>query len=163
MDLPKYDPTFDPLEQFDRLKIPVITHSLRETNALWVPERYENGMVLVNRGLEPYLLRPTLTHEYAHATNGDCGGHHPSNEARANLHSALRLVDPHAWIELTSIHSDYDYICIELGVTRRQFRAYADHRRREHADQVRLEKIGNVTYLAPKMGAGQWQARIEVA
>lgn len=163
MSLPKYDPTFDPLERFEQLKIPVITHTLRDANALWVPERYENGMVLVNRGLPSGLIRPTLAHEHAHVANGDCGGHHPSNEARANLHSALRLINPHAWDELTSIHSDYDYICIELGITRRQFRAYAEHRQQEDAQRVRIERLGDVTYIGPKMGAGQWQARIEVA
>ena len=163
MDLPKYDPTFDPLERFDRLRIPVITHTLRDSNALWVPERYENGMILLNRGIEPWLIRPTLTHEHSHVANGDCGGHHPSNEARANLHSALTLINPHLWDELIAVHADYDYICIELGITRRQFRAYAEHRKAEAARKVRLEQVGNVIYLDPKMGVGQWEARIEVA
>lgn len=163
MDLPEYDPTFDPLEQFDLMKIPVITHALQGANAIWVPERYENGMILLNRGIEPWLVRPTLTHEHSHAIHADCGGHHPSNEARANLHSALRIINPATWDELTAVHADYDYICIELGITRRQFRAYAEHRRREAARKVRLEQIGDVVYIGPKMGAGQWEARIEVA
>lgn len=163
MDLPEYDPAFDPVERFDRLKIPVITHTLRNANALWVPERYVNGMVLLNRGLASELVRPTLAHEHSHVANGDCGGHHPSNEARANLHSALRLINPDAWKELTALHSDYDYICLELGITRRQFRAYAEHQQREEARRVRMEQVGNVTYIGSKMGAGQWTVKVEVA
>jgi len=163
MELPEYDPVFDPVERFDQLKIPVITHTLRNANALWVPERYENGMVLLHRGLRSELVRPTLTHEHAHVANGDCGGHHPSNEARANLHSALRLINPGAWNELTALHTDYDYICLELGITRRQFRAYHDHKRAVRNSGIRLERVGKTTYLDPKMGAGQWTRKYEVA
>ncbi len=160
MNLPEYDPTFDPVERFEDLKIPVISHTLHNAHAIWVPERYEHGMVLLNRNIPPWLVRPTLAHEHAHVANGDCGGHHPRNEARANLHSALRLTDPEKWDELTAIHSDYDYICLEIGITRRQFRAYADHRKQKKRHTAKLLRIGDFVYDEPRMGAGQWARKV---
>ena len=160
MFIPEYDPAYDPVEHLDQMRIPIIRHRLDGHNAIWVPER---PMVIVDRGLRADLLRPTLAHECDHVAHNDAGGHHPRNEARANLHSALRLIDPAQWDALTPIHSDYDYICLELGITRRQFRAYLEHRRRADARRQRRERIGNTLYLDPKMGAGQWTKRLEVA
>ncbi|MCW2286934.1 hypothetical protein EDF60_1579 [Leucobacter luti] len=74
--------------------------------------------------MHPTLRTAVLTHEYLHVVNNDPGGHNPRNEARANLMAALTLIDPNRWSDLTSIHSDYDHICLELGITRAQFMAY---------------------------------------
>lgn len=156
----EYDPAYDPLEHLDLMKVRLVRHTLSDHNALWVPERQ---MVIVDRNLRSDLLRPTLAHECDHAEKQDCGGHAPRNEARANLCSAQRLINPSLWDELTPIVSDYDEICLELGVTRRQFRAYYEDRRRKDSSSPKMERVGNTVYIGPKMGAGQWLKKVEVA
>lgn len=81
-------------------------------------------MILLDPNVNPALKIAVLTHECFHVVNNDPGGHNPRNEARANLMSALTLIDPSKWADLTSVHSDYDHICLELGITRAQFMAY---------------------------------------
>ncbi|QAB17099.1 hypothetical protein Leucomu_03460 [Leucobacter muris] len=151
-----YDPAYDPVEHLDRMKIRLVVHSIG-LPAIWVPER---NMVVRDRGLRADLIRPVLGHECVHVENGDPGGHHPRHEVRSNLHSALRLIDPAEWAKLTASHSDYDRICLELGITRSQFLAYHDHERRSAASRRRLERYGDAIYLEPRMGVGQWAARI---
>lgn len=125
-----YDPTFDPVERLTALNVRLVSHPLYRHDALWVPRR---RMVIVNEHLEPAHVTPVLTHEYVHVINDDPGGHHPRNEARANLISALILTNPNRWADLTAIHSDYDHICLELGITREQFVAYYQHQLRRAA------------------------------
>lgn len=156
----EYDPAYDPVEHLDRLKVRIVKHTLSRENAIWSPER---RMIVLGRNLAPELVRPTLTHECDHVLHDDCGGHHVRNEARANLHSAIRLINPVEWKKLTRAHSDYDRICLELGITRRQFRAYHENELRTAAKRARLERYGNALYLEPKMGAGQWAMKLEVA
>ncbi|WP_025132758.1 hypothetical protein [Leucobacter sp. PH1c] len=153
-----YDPAYDPVELLDRMKTRIVVHSI-ELPAIWVPER---NMVIRDRNLRPDLIRPVLAHECVHVEHSDPGGHHPRNEARANLHSALRITNPGEWDKLTACHSDYDRICIELGITRSQFLAYHEHRKRLATARDRLERYGNTIYRAPRMGAGQWAQRLEV-
>ncbi|MCW2289121.1 hypothetical protein [Leucobacter luti] len=160
MFVPEYDPAYDPLEHLDQMKIHHVRHTLNGHNAIWVPER---RMVISDRNLRSELLRPTLAHECDHAVNDDCAGHHPRNESRANLHSAFRLIYPPLWDSMTALHSDYDQICLEIGITRRQFRAYYDHHRRLAAARERRERLGDTVYENPKMGAGQWTRKFEVA
>lgn len=116
--------TYDPHEHARRLGVQIVHHTLRSTKGLWVPSR---RMVLIGRGLRPFMERAVLAHELDHAEHDDPPGHHPRNEARANLHAAQRLIDPREWYALTRIYPDYDKICIELGITREQFVAYAEH------------------------------------
>ena len=160
MFLPEYDPAYDPLEHLEKLKVRHVRHALNGHNAIWVPER---RMVITDRNLRSELFRPTLAHECDHVVNDDCAGHHPRNEARANLHSAFRLIDPKLWESLTPFHSDYDQICLEVGITRRQFLAYYDYTKRQEASRMRRERFGNTLYLNPRMGAGQWAEKTEVA
>ena len=160
MFLPEYDPSYDPLEHLDQMGVRLVKRVMFHANAIWIPDQ---KAVAMNRGLRSDLIRPTLSHECSHVENDDRGGHHPRNEARADLHAALRNVDPAEWDRLMGVHHDYDAICIELGITRRQFRAYHRHRQQEAAARVRLEQYGNAIYLDPKMGAGQWRMKFEVA
>lgn len=157
MILPKYDPAYDPVEHLDRMGVRIVRHSLNNSNAIWVPER---KFVILDRKLRSDLVRPTLGHECVHVEFNDAGGHHPKNESRANLHSGLRLTSPSLWESLTAIHSDYDYICLELGITRRQFLAVYDYRKQQAALSSKLERLGATTYLEPRMGAGQFLAKV---
>ncbi len=160
MILPKYDPQYDPLEHLDQMGVRLVKRTLFHANAIWLPSQ---KAVAISSSIRSDLVHPTLSHECSHAENDDCGGHHPRNEARADLHAALRNVNPTEWDRLMGVHHDYDAICLELGITRRQFRAYFHHREVEKNSAVRVEKLGSATYVDPKMGAGQWRARVEVA
>ena len=160
MFLPEFDPTYDPLEHLDRGRVRLVKRVMFHSNAVWIPDRQT---VVMNAGLRSDLVRPTLAHECFHAENNDFGGHHPKNEARADLHSALRLIDPTEWDRLAGVQEDYDAMCIELGITRRQFRKYHEHRRWGSSGASRLERYGNTIYVDPKMGVGQWKQKVEVA
>ncbi|KAM9867055.1 hypothetical protein ACIFOC_00377 [Leucobacter aridicollis] len=155
-----YDPKYDPVEHLDALKVRLVKHTLHHEYAIWAPER---RLVAIDRNTPAHLVRPVLSHEADHAEKNDVGGHHSKNETRANLNSALRLINPSEWDLLAATLTDYDRICLELGITRAQFRAYHEHRRSIDAARVRLDRIGDALYLNPKMGVGQWAMRFEVA
>ncbi|QIK63796.1 hypothetical protein G7068_11820 [Leucobacter viscericola] len=155
MILPQYDPSYDPVEHLEAMKVRLVRHTLHGHNALWVPER---KLVIVDRGLRSDLTRPTLSHECSHVENCDIGGHHPKLELRANLHSALRLINPIAWNELTPHTSCYDTLCLELGITRRQFLAYVDYRK--GLQKSGAVRIGDTVYGDSKMGASQWSMKV---
>ena len=125
-----YDPSFDPVAKINALGVRIVKKPLQHNDAIWIPHR---KLVILDPFMAPSRVKPVLTHEYAHIINGDQGGHDPRSEARANLVSSLILTDPIAWEDLTRIHSDYDHICIELGLTREQFIAYHHHRSRRKA------------------------------
>ena len=115
---------YDPHAHAEQMNVRVVYHPLRASKGLWVPEQ---RMILLRPRMRPFVERAILTHECDHAAHDDPAGHDPRNEARANLNAAMRLIDPREWAELTRIYPDYDKICIELGITREMFRAYAAH------------------------------------
>ncbi|MGW9020702.1 hypothetical protein ACWGOE_04360 [Leucobacter chromiiresistens] len=155
-----YDPSYDPVAELAKMGIRIVRHSLKHANAIWVRER---RLVIVDRGLRPDLVRPTLAHEHQHAVNGDPGGHNHRDESRAVLESAKILIDPAEWDVLTYAHDDYDRVCMELGVMRDQFLAYYRFRQMRAASETRLERIGTAVYENPKMGVGNWTRKYEVA
>lgn len=153
-----YDPTYDPVEHLDRMEVRLVRHTLNDLSAAWIPSR---RMVILDRNVAAEHERPVLAHECSHVEHNDPGGHYPRAEHRANLISGLRLVDPSEWQALTTAHADYDRICLELGIVRGQFLALHKHfsNNRTH----RLERYGQAVYADPKMGAGQWSMKFEVA
>lgn len=121
--MPLTPQVYDPSTHADQLGVSIAYHPLRASKGLWVPE---HKLILIRPRMRPFIERAVLAHEVAHAVHDDPPGHSPLNEARANLYAAQRLIDPREWAELTRIYPDYDKICIELGITREMFRAYAD-------------------------------------
>jgi len=115
---------YDPDAHAERMGVKYVYHPLRASKGLWLPE---HGIILIRPGLRPFVERAVKAHENDHAEHDDPPGHHPRNEARANLNAAMKLIDPREWAELIRIYPDYDKICIELGITREMFRAYAEH------------------------------------
>ncbi|GAA3590577.1 hypothetical protein GCM10022198_13100 [Klugiella xanthotipulae] len=81
-------------------------------------------MTFLRQGQRVFVGRCVLTHELAHAENGDPVGHHPRDEARANRVAAERLTNPRELSELVRVYPDGDQICRELGITRELFTAY---------------------------------------
>ncbi|MGM7677648.1 ImmA/IrrE family metallo-endopeptidase [Microbacterium sp. A94] len=109
-------------------------------------------------GMHARHHRSVLAHELGHAVFGDIptkfGPVNAKQERRAEEWAALRLID----------HTDYQHleaaydgrpagIALELGVMTSIVTAY----------QARLQRIGDVTYIGARMGAGQWAHRVEVA
>ncbi|KKI20584.1 MULTISPECIES: hypothetical protein [Bacteria] len=125
MNEPQYDPAYDPVDHLARMGVELELRPLKKHAALWVPEERK---VLLDPKVPAHVVRPVLGHECSHAENEDPGGHHPRNEARANLHSALRITNPDEWAALIASLADYDRICLELGLTRGQFIAYSEWR-----------------------------------
>lgn len=125
-----FNPAFDPLERLADLNVRVVRRPLNDHDGLWFPN---HKAVVADEKLSPARLRAVLTHEYVHAVYNDPEGHHPRNEARADLYSAMILIDPRQWESLTPIYTDYDHICLELGITREQFVAYHRHTLRKAA------------------------------
>lgn len=158
MQLPEYDPAYDPVEHIKAHGFKIIRHTLERC---WAITNSARRQVLWDPRMPAHLEFGIFGHEASHVENLDPGGHHPRNEARADLHSALRRVNPVEWERLVGVHHDYDAICIELGITRGQFRALHEHERRKAASGVRLERLGSKVYLEPRMGAGQYAACYE--
>lgn len=121
---------YDPHAHAEKMGVRIIYHPLRASKGIWVPDK---RIILCRPNLRPFVERAVLAHECVHAEHNDPAGHHPRNEARANLIAAQRLIDPREWSELTRVYSDYDHICLELGITREQFMAYHLHQLRKAA------------------------------
>lgn len=128
---------YDPRQHADEMEVKIVYHSLSDNWGVWVPER---RMIIVDRGCPAHLVTPVLAHECDHAEHRDPAGHHPRNEARANLNSARRLASIAEFDALTSAYTDYDRICIELGLTREQFTAMAQWRTAQLEQQRRRER-----------------------
>lgn len=157
MVLPEYDPAYDPVEHIESMGFTLIRHTLRDAWAITIPHQKR---VLWDPKMPAHIRKPVLSHEGGHIENNDPGGHHPRNEARADLHAALRNVNPAEWDSLMGLHHDYDAICIELGITRAQFRAYYAHDQAKKDPSTKLVRLGDWVYDHPKMGAGQWKQRV---
>lgn len=109
-------------------------------------------------GMHARLHRSVLAHELAHAVFGDVpskfGPVNAKQERRAEEWAALRLVDHDEYRYLEAAYDGRPAgIALELGVMTSIVEAY----------QGLLQRIGDVTYIDARMGAGQWQQRVRVA
>lgn len=151
---------YDPRAHADEMRVRIIYHSLKDMYGAWNPVR---RTILLDRQIPPGFETAILAHECVHAEHNDPGGHHPRHERRAHLNSARRLINVDEWDKQTAMHGDYDRICGEFGITRQQFLAFRDFRKRQLASDARMERIGDAVYVNPKMGSGQWAMKLEVA
>lgn len=102
--------------------------------------------------------RSVLAHEIGHAVYQDTytpyGPARARQEARANEWAAGHLITPEAYAaaeEHRGFHAAS--LAFELGVTVELVEAY----------QRLLQRIGDTVYVAPRMGAGLWDHRIQVS
>lgn len=112
----------------------------------------DQKLILIRSGLTHVLEQETLHHEYAHAYYRDRSCH-PRTEKRAWGFAARLIVDPVEYVKAERVSADPAFIAHELGTTARIIRAF----------QGSLARVGHVTYLAPRMGIGQWAHRLELA
>lgn len=121
---------------------------------------YHHGQHLIQlrRGMSARHHRSVLAHELGHAAFADqptrFGPVHAKQERRAEEWAALRLIDLNDYRHLEAVHTGHaGAIAVDLGVMRSIVEAY----------QRVLLRIGDTVYVKPKMGAGMWQHREDVA
>lgn len=96
----------------------------------------------------------TIAHELGHAHHGDrCEGD-TAIEERADIYAARLLIDPkqYARLERQGLHQ-HD-IAEELGVSAHVLNLWM---------QACLVRLRGVSYARPRLGAGQWAHRQELA
>lgn len=115
-------------------------------------------LIRIQRGLLTRPYRSTLAHECGHAVFGDMptrfGPMHMKQERRAQTWAAMALIDLDDYRQAEHRHDgNAEAMAVMLDVTVDVIDAY----------QHLLERIGDRTYLLPRMGHGQWLARVDAA
>lgn len=119
---------------------------------------HASGCIRLAPGMSERTRRSVLAHELAHAALGHTvTTHAPTRrrqERQADEWAARLLLTPAAYASAEAMRGTHDAsLAFELGVTIELVRAY----------QRLLQRVGDTTYLAPRMGAGQWAHRIVAA
>lgn len=114
--------------------------------------------IRLRRGMSARHHRSVLAHELGHAAFGDTptrfGPVHAKQERRAEEWAALRLIDVDAYRHLEAIHGGHaGAIAVDLDVMRSTVLAF----------QGLLARLGDTVYVRPRMGAGMWAHREDVA
>lgn len=114
--------------------------------------------IRLQTGMLERLERSVLAHELAHLIRGDrrsmFGFYNARDERRADEWAALYLINPYEYkLAEAKFGSNIEYIAQELNVMHWIIEAY----------ERSLQRIGNAVYVHPRMGAGQWQNKYEVA
>lgn len=115
-------------------------------------------LIRLRHGMSARLHRSVLAHELGHAAFADVpskfGPVNAKQERRAEEWAALRLIDVDDYRHLEQIHHGHaGAIALDLGVMRSIVEAF----------QSVLQRIGDTTYVQPRMGAGNWLHREEIA
>lgn len=139
-----------------RLDVTIEYGRLRhQRDGAWLPER---RLIRLRPKMHARQHRSVLAHELAHAELGDVptpfGPRHLMQERRADAWAALTLIDLDDYRAAeTACEGHAGHMAVELGVMRSIVDAY----------RTLLLRTEGHTYVAPRMGAGQWIARTDVA
>ncbi len=124
------------------------------------PGGYHAGTTTIrlHPGMSWRVSRSILAHELAHHIFGDTptpyGPVRAKQERRANEWAARRFITPSTYAAAEANHHGHlPAMAYELGVTLELIEAY----------KQMLTRIGDATYVAPRMGIGQFMHRAEVA
>lgn len=117
--------------------------------------RHDLRRIRLRSGMTARQERSALAHEVAHAVFEDCpskfGPVNAKQERRADEWAALQLI---SLTDYRDAEENWDghtaAMAYELGVTQKILHAY--HRV--------LERVGEIVYVAPRMGEGQWVERV---
>jgi Zn-dependent peptidase ImmA (M78 family) len=120
--------------------------------------RPKHRVIRLRRGMPSRLHRSVLAHELAHAVFGDepthFGPRHAKQERRADEWAALRLIAHEDYRHAEAVRDGHPgAIAVDLGVVRSIVEAY----------QRILLRVEDTVYVQPKMGAGMWAHRVDVA
>ncbi|MFJ4225643.1 ImmA/IrrE family metallo-endopeptidase [Microbacterium sp. NPDC089695] len=116
--------------------------------------RPASATIRVSPGMSARTTCSVIAHELGHAVLG----HEPTDdpairarqERRADEWAARLLIAPHAYAEAEAMRSGHPAsIAFDLGVAVDLVLAY----------QRLLRRVGDVTYVAPRLGTGQWAHR----
>lgn len=115
------------------------------------------NIIRLQEGMSFRLHRCVLAHELAHAVFGDVpskfGPVNAKQERRADEWAALRLIDRDDYRHAEETHDGNPILMAqELDVIVDILTAY----------QRILLRVGDVVYVDPRMGAGQWEHRVSV-
>ena len=134
----------DLLRQAARVGVSVHVAHLDDPEMLGYYDR-ESSMIVLSLGMTHVQTRCVLAHELAHAMLGHTDSTGPA-ERRADQLAASMLISPEAYRRAEQIGHDESTIAAELGVT---VEVVEDYR------ALCLQRLGDRTYLRPKMGRGQ--------
>jgi len=120
--------------------------------------RHKHRTIRLRRGMSARLHRSVLAHELAHAVFADEPSHfgpvHSKQERRANEWAALRLIRPEEYRRAEELHEGHaGGMATELGVVVSVVEAYRDV----------LLRVEHAVYVRPRMGAGMFDHREDVA
>jgi hypothetical protein len=118
----------------------------------------ERKIIRLRPGMNARLHRCVLAHELGHHALGHAptrfGPVHAKQERAAEEWGALRLISPADYRHVEEIHTGHlGAMALELGIMRSTLEAF----------QALLLRLGDTVYVRPKMGAGNWAHREEVA
>lgn len=139
---------------------------LLEENGLHLVERrgrrpsgYEprTATIRVTPGLSARATSSVIAHELGHAMLGHTPTADPSirarQERRADEWAARLLIDADAYAEAERARGTHPAsLAYDLGVTVEIVTAY----------QRLLRRVGDTTYVGPRMGRGQWEHRTQL-
>ncbi|WP_334151638.1 ImmA/IrrE family metallo-endopeptidase [Microbacterium sp.] len=114
--------------------------------------------IRLDPGMSARTMRSVLAHELGHAVLGHTVTTHASlrrrQERQADAWAARLLITPAAYAAAEALRGTHRAsLAFELGVTIELVIAF----------QELLQRIGDTTYLDPRMGAHQWSQRFAAA
>jgi len=119
---------------------------------------HEEKLIKIQFDLSTRVYRSTLPHECCHAIWGDepsrFGPVNAKQERRADEWAALQMIGLDEYRQQEARHDgNVEAIALALNVTADLVEAF----------RRLLLRVGDTVYVAPKMGAGEFLARVEVA
>ena len=138
----------------DQLGLTVVEHHGPHTSGY----RPGDHSVHLRPGMRGRILQSVLAHEIAHHILGhlptDSRPERARQEAAANRWAALHLIDPEAYAAAERARNGHTKsMAVDLHVADELVDVYQQH----------LARIGDTVYVAPKMGAGQYDHRELIA
>ncbi|WP_137771849.1 MULTISPECIES: ImmA/IrrE family metallo-endopeptidase [unclassified Microbacterium] len=127
-----------------------------EVHAIEMPEgdlgyyAHDERRIYFNLLCTPNERRCVIAHELGHHHFGHECEDDPASERQADTYAATLLIDPDRYAELEKTSHHSEWIADEMSVTSELIE---DYRR------LCLQRLGNVTYVRPRMGVGQWAYR----
>lgn len=114
--------------------------------------------IRLDPGMSERTRRSVLAHELGHAALGHTVTTHAPTRLRQERHAdewaARLMITPAAYAAAEAARGTHGAsLAFDLGVTMELVIAY----------QRLLQRVGDTTYLAPRMGAGQWAHRTVAA
>jgi Zn-dependent peptidase ImmA (M78 family) len=113
---------YDPFNDAEGRGIQIHYRTLRASNGMWVPDL---NVIFLQPRMRRIQERSVLAHEVAHAALGHRDDR-PKHEVLADRLAADNLIDRDELLDLMAWTGDTARICLELGVSTKLLRVYAN-------------------------------------